>query len=223
MQIKIALADDHQLVRKGIRLLLENIKGVSVLVEAPNGRELIDQIALQPNLPDLVLVDVNMPVLNGQDTVKELRELYPELKIIALSVNDELHIIRELIQLGANAYLFKDSSPDTFKKVLFEVYEKGFYYDKNVIDSLLQTEQSIAGTQPQAKQQQMLKNITARELEFIQHCCSELTYKEIADKMNVSQRTVDGYRENTFDKLNIKSRTGLVLFAFKTGLFTNDI
>jgi DNA-binding NarL/FixJ family response regulator len=187
-----------------------------VVVEAANGRELIDLILKDTELPDLVLVDVNMPVLSGQETVRELRNLYPELKIVALSVNDELHIIRELIQLGANAYLFKDSSPETFRKVLCEVHEKGFYYSKVVVESLLLPDQKS----PSAKspQQQLLKDLTQRELEFVRHCCSEMTYKEIADKMNVSQRTVDGYRESTFDKLNVKSRSGLVMFAFNSGI-----
>ena len=100
MSITIALADDHQLVRKGIRLLLENIKEFKVVTEAANGKELIENIASLPKLPDLVLVDVNMPVMNGQETVNMLRGLYPDLHIIALSVNDQLPIIREMIKIG---------------------------------------------------------------------------------------------------------------------------
>ena len=219
MSVKIALADDHQLVRKGIRLLLENIKNFQVVTEAENGKELIDRIRALEHLPDLVLVDVNMPVMDGKETVKILRNDYPDLKIVALSVDTDLAIIRELIRLGANAYLFKDSSPDVFRKVLLEVNEKGFSYSKDVIDSLLIPERSGKTDQGSYQLQQHLQKLTARELEFIKLCCSEYTYKEIAEKMNVSQRTVDGYRESTFDKLNIKSRTGLVLFAFHSGAY----
>lgn len=219
MAVKIALADDHQLVRKGIRLLLENIKNFQVVTEAENGKELIDQIRALDQLPDLVLVDVNMPVMDGKETVKILRNDYPELRIVALSVDTDLAIIRELIRLGANAYLFKDSSPDVFRKVLLEVNEKGFSYSKDVIDSLLIPERSGKTEPGSYLAQQHLQKLTARELEFIKLCCSEYTYKEIAEKMNVSQRTVDGYRESTFDKLNIKSRTGLVLFAFHSGAY----
>jgi len=217
MSINIAIADDHQLVRKGVVLLLENIPGFKVIIEASDGRELIDKIEGAGNLPDLVLVDVNMPVLNGLEAVGELREKYPDLRVVALSVNDELPVIRELIEAGANAYMVKDSSPETFKKVLIEVNEKGYYYSKAVIESLLiRNGRSLHGRQEQLNR--MLGQLTPREEEFIVNCCSELTYKEIADKMHVSQRTVDGYRESTFDKLNIRSRTGLVMFAYDSGL-----
>jgi DNA-binding NarL/FixJ family response regulator len=219
MSIRIALADDHQLVRKGIRLLLENIKDFKVVTEAANGKELIDQIKALGELPDLVLIDVNMPVMDGPETVAALRSDYPDLKLVALSVNTDLPMIRELIRLGANAYLFKDSSPEVFRQVLLEVNEKGFSYSKHVIDSLLIPEKPGANGNNHQYRQQQMQQLTARELEFIKHCCSEYTYKEIADKMSVSQRTVDGYRESTFDKLNIKSRTGLVLFAFHSGVY----
>lgn len=217
MPVTIAIADDHQLVRKGIRMLLENIKEFKVVSESSHGQELLDQIEQLPKLPDLVLVDVTMPVLDGYETVGALRTKYPDLKIIALSVNDQLSTIRDMIRQGANAYLFKDSSPDVFRKVLIEVHAKGFYYDKQVIDSLLLPESSREAMNGNQRQK-LLQDLTNREREFVQYCCSELTYKEIADKMGVSQRTVDGYRENTFDKLNVKSRTGIVLFAFHAGI-----
>ena len=219
MAVTIALADDHQLVRKGIRLLLENIDDFKVTVDVANGKELIDSIDSTGTLPDLVLVDVNMPVMSGQETVTYLRAKYRDLKIIALSVNDQVPIIKEMIALGANAYLYKDSSPETFQKVLLEVYNKGFYYDQSVVESLL-TDTSSNNYKPKSELQNMLVGITSREMLFMNHCCSELTYKEIAQLMGVSQRTVDGYRENLFDKLNVKSRTGLVLFAVQAGVFS---
>ena len=217
MSIRIALADDHQLVRKGIRLLLENIKGFNVVCEAANGKELIDKLQETVDLPDLVLVDVNMPVMDGPETVKALRSTSNELKIVALSVNDQLPVIRELIRLGANAYLFKDSSPEVFRSVLMEVYEKGFYYSKEVVESLMLPENSAQGGRNQYSAR--VKELTNRETEFVRHSCSELTYKEIADIMGVSQRTVDGYRESVFQKLEVKSRTGLVLFAINAGIY----
>jgi two-component system invasion response regulator UvrY len=121
MTIRIALADDHQLVRKGIRLLLESIEGFKVVAEAANGKELIEEIANINRLPDIALIDVNMPVMDGHETVSVLRAKYPELRLIALSVNNDLHVIREMVRLGANAYLFKDSSPAVFRTVLQEV------------------------------------------------------------------------------------------------------
>ena len=218
MSVSIALADDHQLVRKGIRLLLENISDFNVVADAANGRELLDVLSNLSSLPDLVLVDVNMPVLNGQETVQELRSRYPDIRIIALSIHDQLPVIREMIKLGANAYLFKDSSPEMFRKVLYEVHTKGFYYDRQVIESLLTPETNDKSFNGEGRMQKMIQELTGREREFICYCCSEFTYKEIADKMGVSQRTVDGYRENAFDKLNVKSRTGIVMFAFQAGM-----
>ena len=219
MKATIALADDHQLVRKGIRLLLESISDFTVVIEAPNGKELTERIAAEKKLPDIVLVDVNMPVMDGHETVSWLRSKYPEIKIIALSVNDDRQVIRELIRLGANAYLFKDSSPDVFRKVLLEVLEKGYSYDKAVIDSLLMPESGKGGKSPKNYYKHLIADLSARELEFIRLCCSELTYKEVADIMKVSQRTVDGYRESVFNKLEVKSRTGLVLFAVNAGIY----
>jgi DNA-binding NarL/FixJ family response regulator len=216
MAITIALADDHQLVRKGIRLLLENIKDFKVLIDAADGRELIDRIEALAKKPDLVLVDVNMPVMSGQETVKYLRDQYPDLRIVALSVLDQLTVVREMIRLGANAYLFKDSSPETFHKVLLEVHNHGHYYDQRVIDSMMLHDSTHA---TKSAYQKKLGELTARELTFLNHCCSELTYKEIADRMGISLRTVDGYRDSLFDKLHLKSRTGLVLFAVESGLF----
>jgi RNA polymerase sigma factor (sigma-70 family) len=222
MPIQIALADDHQLVRKGIRLLLENIKGFQVIIEASDGQDLIDQIRKRETPPDLVLVDVNMPVMGGAETVQALRELYPDLKMVALSVDTDLPVIRELIRLGANAYLFKDSSPDVFRQVLLEVNEKGFSYSREVIDSLLLPEKNASRNSKERYLEKQMRELTSRELEFLKLCCSELTYKEVADQMGVSQRTVDGYRESLFDKLDIRSRTGLVLFAVNAGVYKPD-
>lgn len=219
MAIRIALADDHQLVRKGIRLLLESIDGFKVVAEASNGKELIEEIANINRLPDIALIDVNMPVMDGHETVSVLRAKYPDLRLIALSVNNDLYVIREMVRLGANAYLFKDSSPAVFKTVLHEVLEKGCYYDKQVIESLLLPENMVNGHPTKNGYRNLIRSLSSRELEFIKFCCSELTYKEIADKMNISQRTVDGYRESVFDKLEVKSRTGLVLFAFNAGIY----
>ena len=222
MTVRIALADDHQLVRKGIRLLLESIDGFKVVAEAANGKELVDEISGINRLPDIALIDVNMPVMDGYETVAVLRDKYPDLRLIALSVNNDLHVIREMIRLGANAYLFKDSSPEVFRNVLKEVIDKGCYYDKQVIDSLLLPENMINGHPTKNGYRNLVRNLSVRELEFIRFSCSELTYKEIADKMNISQRTVDGYRESVFDKLEVKSRTGLVLFAFNAGIYLAD-
>ncbi len=222
MNINIALTDDHQLVRGGIRLLLENINGFKVMFEAGNGKELIDEIdKLKENLPDIVLVDVNMPVMEGPEAVTILRDKYPDLRIVALSVNTDMENIRNMIRSGANAYLFKDSSPETFEKVLREVYENGFFYSSEVIKSLMaNTSAGERKNNEQKRNEELMNQLTAREKEFIVLCCSEKTYRQIADEMGVSQHTVNGYRESAFQKLSIHSRTGLVIYAVNTGMFT---
>lgn len=221
MPVTISIADDHQLVRKGIRLLLENIRGFHVANESSNGKELIETLGNMPVLPDIVLIDVNMPVMEGPEAVEILRNKYPDLRMVALSVNTDLQHIRKMIEAGANAYLFKESTPEIFEKVLKEVVEKGFYYSAEVIRSLTQlTPVQEKKGREQERQETLLSRLSAREKEFIVHCCSELTYMQIADAMSVSQSTINGYRASVFDKLDIKSRTGLVIFAVNTGLIS---
>lgn len=218
MQIKIALADDHQLVRGGIKLLLENFPEFKVMVEASNGKELLDKLKSAKSLPQIALVDVGMPVMNGFETTKQLNTDFPKIKVVALSVHDDLKTVNDMIESGAHAYLLKDSSPEIVKDTLLHVFQKGYYYSQFVIESLMKakkTEEDIMRKNRIGKGGVIngRELLTARETEFIKHCCSEMTYKEIADEMNISQRTVDGYRESVFSKLDIKSRTGIVLFA----------
>src|SRR6267142_1683159 len=141
MQIKIALADDHQLVRGGIKLLLENFPEFKVIIEASNGKELLEKISQGKTLPQIALVDVTMPVMDGFETTRQLNQLHPEIKVVALSVHDELKTVNNMIESGANAYLLKDSSPQMVKETLLQVHEKGFYYDQLVIESIMKTKE----------------------------------------------------------------------------------
>jgi DNA-binding NarL/FixJ family response regulator len=218
MQIKIALADDHQLVRGGIKLQLENFPEFKVVIEASNGKDLLEKLGKSKSLPQLALVDVTMPVMDGFETTRQMSEQYPAVKIIALSVHDDIKSVNEMINSGANAYLLKDASPEVVKTTLLEVFKKGYYYDQFVIDSIMKSkdEEEELNRKNRTERNSLTElqaQLTNRELEFIKHCCSEMTYKEIADLMNISQRTVDGYRESVFSKLDIKSRTGIALYA----------
>lgn len=214
---RVGIAEDHHLVRSGLKLLLEKLS-FNVVAEGANGRELIDALKKLDKLPDVVLIDVNMPVMNGPETVRKIVSTFPKMKIVGLSVNNDLKTIRSMIQAGANAYLFKDSSPETVRFILNQVAEKGFYYEKHVIESLMVAEDAQSAVAGNLSSIQKAGLLTSREREFLKLCCSERTYKEIADIMNVSLRTVDGYRETLFNKLDIRSRTGLVLFAVQSGL-----
>ncbi len=224
MLITIALADDHQLVRKGIKLLLDELNAFEVVAEASNGKELIEKIADLETPPALALIDVNMPVMDGVETVKVLTKKYPEMGLIALSVSTDLRVVREMIRSGANAYLNKDSDSDVVRRILLEVHDKGFYYDQNVIDSLKIAEDDafdLTGLSDKTFKHasNQLTLLSEREKEFLKLSCTEMTYKEIGHEMGVTPRTVDGYRESLFAKLSIRSRTGLVIFAIQAGLF----
>jgi len=225
MKIKVAIVDDHHLVRKGLRLLLDNLNDFEILFEASNGEEFFSILNKQEVLPEIVLIDVNMPVMNGVQTTRLLEEKNCAIRKVALSVNTDLETVRSMIKAGACAYLFKDASPEVFHQVLLKVYEEGFFYDKHVIQSLVpelgdQAKfNSTYSPEEKSEDMELLRQLSARELTFLNYCCSEMTYKEIADEMEITSRTVDGYREALFAKLKIKSRIGLVIFAIKTGVY----
>lgn len=222
MKIQIALADDHHLIRGGIKLLLEQFSEFKVTVEASNGSELLVKLRTIPQRPHIALIDIGMPILNGFDTCNILNSEFPEIKVIALSIFDDSISINKMIDSGANAYLLKDSFPEVVKETILHVYNKGYYYSQLVVDSILNDKQDkISNQRSQGGTlafRQQLESLTGRELEFVKNCCSEKTYKEIADNMHVSQRTVDGYRDSIFSKLELKSRTGIVLFAIRNQL-----
>lgn len=223
MKIKVVLVEDHHLIRRGLTLLLENLNDFEVIYDAINGDDFIKKLDSIEVKPDIVLMDVNMPVMNGEQTTRIISVKYPEIKIIALSVNSDLDTVRAMIKAGAHAYLFKDAAPDLFQIVLNKVHTDGYYYDKHVIESLVPERGNPNAIPHQGatpdREIELLKKLTARELTFLNYCCTEATYKEIADSMDVTTRTVDGYREALFAKLEVRSRIGLVIFAIKTGVF----
>lgn len=205
----IALVDDHVLMRKGLANLLKDLEH-HVLVEADNGKDFLNKIKGQIQ-PDVVLLDINMPQMDGYETALLLRQNYPGVKVLALSMyDDELAIIR-MLRNGARGYILKDCDPRELKAAINAVIEKGFYYSELVSGYLIRTIND-------ADDGGNLSKLTQKELDFLQLCCTEMTYKEIADKMCISPRTVDGYRDELFRKLSTKSRVGLVIFAIKNGI-----
>jgi DNA-binding NarL/FixJ family response regulator len=197
-------------------MLLENFHEFKVIIEASNGKELMEKINHSKSLPQIALVDVSMPLMNGFETTRQLLAEYPNIKVVALSVHNDLRTVSEMIHSGANAYLLKDTSRSLVKYTLLQVYEKGFYYDHLVIDSLMKAknkDEELNSFLRGKYSSGSIALLTDREIEFIKYCCSEMTYKQIAEEMNVSLRTIDGHRDSVFKKLEVKSRTGLVLFA----------
>lgn len=210
MKISIGIVDDHQLFLKSLSLMLAGFDNFVVTVEALNGKDLQDKIKFLQILPDIMLIDVNMPVMDGMATAAWLTETYPSIKLVALSMNDNDKTIIAMIKAGCCAYLLKDTHPNDLEKALNQVNAKGYYNgDVSNINyrRLLQAE----------KDEEKLQ-LNDNEKQFLQLTCSDMTYKQIAAKMNKSERTIDGYRENLFVKFKVQSRVGLVLEAIRKDL-----
>jgi two-component system, NarL family, invasion response regulator UvrY len=215
----VALVDDHVLLRNGLANLIRSFGGYAVLFEAQNGKDLIRQ--LRPcYLPDIILLDINMPQMDGYDTALWLKDHFPDIKILALSMYDADNSVIRMLKNGAKGYILKDSSPAELRKALDSVVRKGFYYSEMVTGKLIHTlclDGAGGLNEPELKIEHVL-GLNDREVEFLKLACTELTYKEIADQMHLSPRTIDGYRDSLFEKLNVRTRVGLVLYAMKNAI-----
>ena len=208
------LVDDHVLLRNGLANLIESFGNYKVLFQASNGKAFIEK--LKPNLlPHLVLLDINMPEMDGYETCLWLRENYPEIKVLALSMYDNENAVIRMFKAGAKGYILKDCYPAELKAALHDVITKGFYYSEMVTGKLIHTISILDEKDNSAKN---VIKLNDREINFLKLVCTELTYKEIADKMFLSPRTIDGYRDDLFQKLNVKTRVGLVMYAIKNGI-----
>ncbi len=207
----IAIADDHALFRKGLISLINLFPNYKILFDAANGEEFLKLI--KPSaLPDIALLDINMPIMDGYQTAEWLRINYPDIKILALSTMDSETSIIKMIRHGARGYVLKDAEPSELKQAFDEVLSRGFFYNDLVTKKVLQ---SIHLLTDDKSSMNILMKLNERELEFLKLACSEKTYYHIAKEMFVSERTVDGYRDALFKKLNVSTRVGLVMFAIK--------
>lgn len=209
----IVLTDDHILLRNGLASLVKNL-GHDVLFEADNGLELTKKInpAL---LPDIVLLDINMPEMDGFATAQWIKTNYPDIKVLALSMYDNENTIIRMLKCGAKGYILKDSEPAELKAAIEALMSKGYYYSDLVSGKLIH---AINKMEDEGSDVHTMNNLSEREIDFLKYTCTELTYKEIADKMCVSPRTIDGYRDNLFEKLQLKTRVGLVMYSIKNGI-----
>ena len=210
----MALVDDHVLLRNGLANLLRNLDH-EVLFEADNGRRLMEKID-PTNLPNVVLMDINMPLMDCYETTAWLAATYPSIKVLALSMYDDENAIIRMIRSGARGYILKDSDPMELKAAIQSLLTKNYYHSEMVTGKLIHAINHI--DEPSQSSVKDIIGINAREIEFLKWACTELTYKQIAEQMNLSVRTIDGYRDALFDKLNLKSRTGLVVYAIKHGI-----
>jgi len=210
---KIALVDDHSLLRMGLASLVES-QGNTVLFEADDGKEFIKKLDGQ-DLPHIVLMDINMPEMDGFETTQWLRQNHPGVHVLALSMYDNETSIIRMLKCGAKGYILKDSEPAELKTAIDDIISKGFYYSDLVSGKLMHAINKLDDETDDLKN---LVPLNDRETDFLKYACTEMTYKEIADKMFVSPRTIDGYRDALFEKLKLKTRVGLVMYAIKHGI-----
>ena len=207
--IKVAIVDDHKMLSAAIEKMISLNKKYTVVNNSINGEDFITAVEKENIIPDVVLMDVNMPVKNGIETTQYLKQKFPSIKVIALTMEDEEKTIIAMLKAGARGYLLKDMSPQILFEAINTVFEKGMFYTDLVTQCLL----NIRTEENEVKES--VEDLKDKEKEFIKLACSEMTYKEIADIMCLSPKTIDGYRDSVFTKLDIKSRVGLVLFALK--------
>lgn len=210
MKKSIVIVDDHLLLAKALKTVISNFEGFEVIYDCENGRDL--QLKMSENkIPDIVLLDISMPIMNGFQTAKWLSDTHPEVLTMALSMDGDEESLVKMIQNGAKGYLLKNAHPTELEKGLIELVTNGSYYPQWASKMLFS---KIGEKEPEEEK----FKLSDREKEFLRYTISEMSYKEIADKMFCSPRTIDGYRDNLFSKLEIKTRVGLAVYAMKHGL-----
>lgn len=210
----VSLIDDHELIRQGLSSLINSFSNFKVLFETSNGRDFINK--LKPSaLPDLVLMDVTMPDMNGYETCNWLRVNHPSVKVIALSVMDDEDAILKMLKSGAKGYLLKNTNPTELQTAMESVIEKGYHFNELVSNKVIKSINNSGKSEVEKNH----IHLTEREITFLKLACTEKSYKEIGLEMSVSSRTVESYRDNLFAKLELKTRVGLVLYAIKNKIF----
>lgn len=212
MTHSVVIVDDHILISKAIAGIVGQFNQFTVLYEAENGKALQEKLKSPKNIPDIVLLDISMPIMDGFATAKWLHEMHPNVLILTLSMQDDDQSLIRMVKNGAKGYLLKNVHPQELENALIQLVTKGFYYPDWATSKIFL---NINGED--TNEHSKIK-FTDREIDFLKHSCSELTYKEIAALMFCSPRTVEGYRDALYMKLSIKSRVGLALFAIKNGL-----
>ena len=209
MNYSVVVVDDHFLLSQAIGGLVQGFRRFKVLYLCKNGSELLDKFDNKKNIPDLVLMDIKMPILNGIETTEILKKKFPSVKVLALSIEEDEYTILKMLRAGACGYLLKDTKKDILEEALIQVMKKGHYYTNTVSQILVDSLENEINT-----------DLKEKEIEFIKLACTDLSYKEISEAMCCSYKTVEGYRDSVHKKLKIKNRIGLVLFAIHNNLFT---
>lgn len=209
---KIAIVDDHHIVRSGLTAIVNALDKYTVVFEASNGEELINYLRVSEN-PDLVIIDLHMPIMDGFQTLEYLSKHHPDIRSLALTVDASEDSLIKAIRSGARGFIRKNARPVLFKAAIDSIVHTGYFHNEDIHNTYIKNPEMR--TREERRRQEVIQKITPRELEFLRLVCrrDEPTYDNIADAMGISRRTVDYYRQELFDKFEIKSKVGLVLFA----------
>lgn len=211
--IKVAIADDHQIFRKGVILSLRPYTNIKFILEADNGNELLT--GLKTDIPDVVLMDLRMPQKDGIETTKIINKQYPNVFVLVLSMYEDERFVSHLMENGANGYLLKNAEPQEIRKAIMDVYEKGYYLNNFVNRILIKKAHSRQKTIPSLNSE---ITVSDKEREVLRYICMELTAQEIAQKMDISPRTVEAIKDRLMERFGCKNTAGLVFFAVKNNL-----
>ncbi len=215
-KITIAVADDHALFRKGLVGLLEDFGFVEHVYEASNGLELIELLKIADPLPEIVLLDLRMPVMDGVEATEKIKELFPGIKIIILTMQDDESFILHMIEKGINSFLLKNVEPEELERVIKTLQTREYFFTQKLSNLVLKALYSKGKKTTSIYYDSLF---TDREIEVLKLICEEMTNQEIADKLNVSKRTIDGHRTALFEKSGAKNTAGLVIYAVKNGIY----
>lgn len=210
-QLSVVIVDDHILIAKAIAGMIDSFPRFKVLYEVEHGKALMERFAQKRNIPDIVLLDISMPVMDGFATAEWLKNEHPEVLVMALSMQDDDRSLIRMIKAGAKGYLLKNIQPEGLDQALTQLWEKGMYFPDWAAGKVFL---NLASNR---KEDPAKAPFTEKEEQFLTYCCTELSYREIAEQMFVSPRTVEGYRDSLFEKLGLRTRVGLAMFAIKSG------
>ena len=211
--IKVAIADDHKIFRKGVILSLRHYSNLKFVLEADNGEILLANI--EEAAPDVVLMDLRMPVKDGIETTKYISQHYPKIAVIVLTMHEDERFVSHLMENGANGYLLKSTDPAEIKKAITDVVTKGYYLNNFVNKILLKKAHNKAKITPSLNSEQIL---TERERDVLKYICMEFTSQEIGEKMSISPRTVESIKDRLMERFGVKNTAGLVFYTVKNEL-----
>jgi len=213
--INLAIADDHKIFRNGLKATLEDYPDFNLLIEASNGKELIGLLA--DHEPDVILMDIKMPEMDGMQTTAYVNQHFKNIKVLALSMHNEDKYIVDMMKSGASGYLLKNAEPEEIIEAIQTVHNKGFYFNEHLSVTLIK---QLVGPGHADNAGQQGVELNEREIEVLKLVCQECSNQEIADKIFLSVRTVEGYRARLFEKTGSKNLVGLVIFAIKRGIIS---